>query len=62
MKKIDVIVPVYKGFDETKECILSAVNTLDASIAQLIVINDCSPEPALVAWLKSEEMLRFSWS
>lgn len=53
MKKIDIIVPVYKGLDETRECILSAVRTLNRGTAQLIVINDCSPEPELVDWMDS---------
>ncbi len=51
MKFVDVIVPVYGGLEETKECILSALQTIDPKVGQLIVINDCSPEPQLVAWL-----------
>ncbi|SJL83537.1 glycosyltransferase [Vibrio palustris] len=50
MKKLDVIIPVYRGFDETKECIESTVNSLP-SWAEIIVINDCSPEPELSNWL-----------
>ena len=51
MKFVDVIVPVYRGLAETKECILSAVGSIDPTIGQLIVINDASPEPELVGWL-----------
>ncbi len=51
MKFVDVVVPVYGGLEETKECILSALDTIDPKVGQLIVINDCSPEPELVAWL-----------
>lgn len=52
MRKVDVIVPVYGGLDETKDCILSAIQTIDLTIGQLIVINDASPEPELVKWLE----------
>lgn len=55
MRSVDVIVPVYGGVDETKACILSALKTIDFDIAQLIVINDASPEPALVEWLIETE-------
>ncbi|WP_317931762.1 glycosyltransferase [Halioxenophilus sp. WMMB6] len=52
MNYIDVIVPVYQGLEETQECILSALRTIDKTIGQLIVINDCSPDPALSQWLR----------
>ena len=50
MKNVDVIIPVYKGFEETKACIESALATLP-SWANLIVINDASPDTELGAWL-----------
>lgn len=52
MRKVDVIVPVYKGIDETQECIVSAVQSIDPDVGRLIVINDASPEPELVVWLE----------
>lgn len=48
---VDVIVPVYAGLEETRECILSALATLPVW-AELIVINDASPEPELTNWLR----------
>ncbi|MBV0078204.1 glycosyltransferase [Klebsiella pneumoniae] len=48
---VDVIVPVYGGLQETQECIESAISTLP-SWAELIVINDASPEPELTDWLR----------
>ncbi|MCE0558547.1 glycosyltransferase [Motilimonas sp. E26] len=51
--KIDVIIPVYRGLEETSECIISALATLDMNLANLIVINDCSPEPALTEYLRN---------
>ena len=50
MKNVDVIIPVYRGLDETIECIISAANSLP-TWANLVVINDCSPEKALTDWL-----------
>lgn len=48
---VDVIVPVYAGLEETQECIESALATLP-HWAQLVVINDASPEPELTQWLR----------
>lgn len=50
-KTVDVIVPVYAGLEETQECIESALASIP-HWAQLVVINDCSPEPELTAWLR----------
>lgn len=52
MKDVDVIVPVYDGFDETCDCIKSVLATLDTRWARLIVINDCSPSAEITAWLR----------
>lgn len=50
MNKVDVIIPVYRGLDETSECIDSLCNNIP-SWANVIVINDSSPEPELTQWL-----------
>ncbi|MEI2263856.1 glycosyltransferase [Erwinia sp. CGal63] len=50
-KKVDVIVPVYAGLEETQECIESTLASIP-DWAQLVVINDCSPEPELTEWLR----------
>lgn len=52
--KVDVIVPVYGGFEETVAAIETAVATIDPLWANLIVINDCSPEPEITSWLRSK--------
>ena len=51
MKKVDVIVPVYLGLNETKECLDSVILTMP-SWANLIVINDCSPDVNITNWLR----------
>jgi len=52
MKKVDIIVPVYKGFDETTECIISVHKSIP-DWAQLIIVNDCSPDEELTLWLEN---------
>ena len=49
---VDIIVPVYRGLDDTRRCIQSVLNAPVHAACQLIVINDASPEPALTAWLR----------
>ncbi|UZE95127.1 glycosyltransferase [Alkalimarinus alittae] len=53
MNMIDVIVPVYRGLEETKECIESALRTLPSGASQLVVINDCSPEIEVTEYLRA---------
>ncbi len=50
---IDVIVPVYRGFEDTKKCIASLFASGMSPIHNLIVINDCSPDPRITAYLRS---------
>lgn len=49
---VDVIVPVYKGLDDTRRCILSVLQGNCLSALRLVVINDASPEPEVTAWLR----------
>lgn len=49
---IDIIVPVYRGLEDTRLCLLSVLAHPQHSPYRLIVINDASPEPALTAWLR----------
>jgi len=57
---VDVIVPVYGGLEETAAAITTASKSIDRSWARLVVINDCSPEPAITRWLRdNHEALDF---
>lgn len=49
---VDVVIPVYRGLDETIACIVTADATVDRNSARIVVINDCSPEPQLATWLR----------
>ena len=51
-RKIDIIVPVYRGLAETQACIESVLASPNQEPFELIVIDDVSPEPALSAWLQ----------
>ncbi len=52
MRNVDVIVPVYKGLEETRACIETCLESCGRyDWFRLVVINDCSPEPELAAWL-----------
>ena len=48
---VDIIVPVYKGLDDTRRCLESVLAAQCATPWRLIVIDDASPEPELSAWL-----------
>ncbi|AVO48758.1 glycosyl transferase family 2 [Melaminivora suipulveris] len=49
---VDIIVPVYRGLDDTRLCIDSVLAAPVRVSWRLIVINDCSPEPQVTAWLR----------
>ncbi len=48
---VDVVIPVYRGLRETRRCLAAVLADLAAPLGDVIVIDDCSPEPALSAWL-----------
>lgn len=50
---VDVIVPVYRGLEDTRRCIESVLGAPGQAAWHLVVINDCSPEPEVTAWLRA---------
>jgi len=48
---IDVVIPVYKGLSETRQCIESVLNSQQQRAFELIIVDDASPEPEMVAYL-----------
>lgn len=50
---VTIIVPVYGGIQDTKDCIESILASSYQTQAELVVINDASPEPELVDWLNA---------
>ena len=49
---VDVIVPVYRGMDQTLSCLYSVLNAPTTTPFHLTVIDDASPEPELSAMLR----------
>ncbi|MFB9971373.1 FkbM family methyltransferase [Pseudoroseomonas cervicalis] len=49
---LDVIVPVYAGFDETMRCLYSVLAAPQRTPFRLLVVDDHGPEPALRAALR----------
>ena len=48
----DVVIPVHRGLDRVRRCILSVLADRTLPLARIIVIDDRTPEPKLAAWLK----------
>jgi GT2 family glycosyltransferase len=48
---IDVIIPAYRGFEETRRCVESAITARCETPRDVVVIDDASPEPELSAWM-----------
>ena len=49
---VDIIVPVYRGLEDTRCCLESVLAACCNTRWRLVVINDCSPEPDLTQWLR----------
>ena len=52
MTKVDIVVPVYDGYEETVQCIASVLGSVDLEWARLVLINDASPKPEITAYLR----------
>lgn len=50
---VDVVIPVYRGLEETQRCIVSVLADAGKPLGRVIVIDDRSPEPELSAWLRT---------
>jgi GT2 family glycosyltransferase len=48
---VDVVIPVYRGFEETRRCIESVLVARSALQREIVAIDDASPEPEISAWL-----------
>jgi GT2 family glycosyltransferase/glycosyltransferase involved in cell wall biosynthesis len=49
---VDIVIPVYRGLDETRRCLDSVLADPDRPPGRVIVVDDASPEPKLSAWLE----------
>lgn len=51
--QIDVIVPVYAGFEQTRRCLESVLAAPQTTPFELVLVDDCGPDPELRAYLAS---------
>jgi GT2 family glycosyltransferase len=48
---VDVVIPVYRGYRETRRCLRSVLADRSYPLGRVIVVDDRSPEPRLSAYL-----------
>lgn len=53
LKKPTVIIPIYRGLEETIDCIKSVKESRNATAHRILIINDCSPDKELLKYLNS---------
>lgn len=52
MKKVDIVIPIYDGYEETRSCLLSVLPSVDFEWARIILVNDCSPNSRISEYLR----------
>lgn len=50
---VDVVIPVYRGLASTRACLESVLAQVQRTQFEVVVIDDASPEPELVAYLEA---------
>jgi GT2 family glycosyltransferase/glycosyltransferase involved in cell wall biosynthesis len=50
-RMVDIVVPVYRGYEETRACIESVLASRNREPFELVAINDRSPDDVLSGWL-----------
>ena len=50
---VTVIIPVYRGLEETKRCLNSVLRSSGKVPVKILVIDDCTPEPEISSWLET---------
>ena len=49
--RLTVVIPVYKGVEQTRACIESVLATTDRETTRILVVNDASPQAAMAGML-----------
>ncbi|HXP04532.1 MAG TPA: glycosyltransferase, partial [Stellaceae bacterium] len=52
---VDVVIPAYTGYDETIACIQSVIRSANSTRCEIVLVDDCSPDPKLRAALRNFE-------
>ena len=55
---VSIVIPVYRGLEETQRCLYSVLRDEMRMAGDVIVIDDCSPEPELSKWLHNLAIMR----
>jgi GT2 family glycosyltransferase len=50
---VDVVIPVYRGLQETQRCLASVLADVGKPLGRIIVVDDRSPDPDLSTWLRT---------
>jgi GT2 family glycosyltransferase len=53
VRRLNIVIPVYKGLEVTRACIESVLATRDDFWDAVILVNDASPDPAIAPMLRS---------
>lgn len=53
MRDVDLVIPVYDGYEETRACLETVLATVDSSWVRIILVNDCSPDPQITVLLRA---------
>ncbi|MBV9755728.1 MAG: glycosyltransferase [Alphaproteobacteria bacterium] len=51
--EVDIVIPVYRGLEETRRCIESVLSDPERPPGRIVVVDDCSPDLDLSEWLAS---------
>ena len=51
-RAIDIVIPVYRGEEETRACLESVLASPIGTPREVVVMDDASPDPAIGAWLR----------
>jgi GT2 family glycosyltransferase len=52
MKDVDLVIPVYDGYEETVACLASVLASVDPLWTRIVVVNDCSPNQQITDYLR----------
>lgn len=53
--KVSIVIPIYGGAIETFECLESVFKAKNNKLNQIVIINDCTPDPLIQDYLSSLE-------
>jgi len=49
---VAIVIPVYRGFEETKRCLESVLANRGSVPVEIFVVDDCTPDPEIRRWLE----------